>query len=213
MSTQRAIVATEASSDDAAMKKLYRCTQCYLMKAKPADLPPQAFGACAPGEILEKILRHGAWTRCLTCQSIAAQRANRVHQTDEASGATCAEEDGMRCTQCNNVRPPSYFSYETLHNRKRNRSNVCNCCKQLQFCKACTSWKAVTEFRPGTAECKLCQPLKCAGCGELRQPAQFTTTQRHNYFSHKRNVVCQRCTAAGFRARCRWGYILETLLP
>lgn len=79
------------STDDLAMKKLYKCAQCFLENRKVTELPPQAFGANASGEVFSKILVHGAWARCTTCKSVAARRAGgkEVQVQDEAAVPTC----------------------------------------------------------------------------------------------------------------------------
>ena len=97
--------------------------------------------------------------------------------------------------------PPSYFAFETLHHRKRNRSCVCNSCNGGCLCISCGSWKPKTQFRSGVAECKSCQPLKCAACGKHKLPKEFTPHMRNNYVSHKQNVVCNVCSAEGKKAR------------
>ena len=53
------------------MKRLYRCTQCYLLDRKDCLKPPVAFGVYASSDIVSKIVREGAWTRCLKCKATA----------------------------------------------------------------------------------------------------------------------------------------------
>ena len=114
------------SADDDAMKRLYRCTQCFLTKQQVFEFPPPFFGANAPSEILDKILRHGAWARCTTCQTIAAAKAGRSGAASRTTGAVSIADDGLQCTQCKELRPHEYFKYETLHKWERNKRHVCN---------------------------------------------------------------------------------------
>ena len=49
------------------MKARFRCAACFLRGRSDYNKPPMAFGAYGEPEILTRILRHGAWARCLAC--------------------------------------------------------------------------------------------------------------------------------------------------
>ena len=55
------------------MKAKFRCAACCLRGQRDCDKPPAAFGAHSPAEILSRIVRHGAWARCLACRDLADQ--------------------------------------------------------------------------------------------------------------------------------------------
>ena len=63
--------AKQAPSADP-MKQLFFCAQCLLAGQKPFLKPPVAFGAHSPADIKDRILCHGAWTRCIGCSEAAA---------------------------------------------------------------------------------------------------------------------------------------------
>ena len=109
---------TKAGTDMDPMKKLYRCTQCLLTNQKTFMKPAIAFGANSAAEVSTCIHRHGAWTRCLTCQEVASTRRG----CEITPTVQCVDPKGIRCDHCRLLRPLHYYDKSTQKNRKYQRS-------------------------------------------------------------------------------------------
>ena len=68
-------------------------------------------------------------------------------------------------------------------------------------CEKCKLQKGVREFRVAQGrpsnECKACERIKCAHCGEQKNTSDFDATSVHHFFSDSQNVVCLVCAASG----------------
>ena len=134
------------------MDTLYCCAQCLLLGKKAYMKPRHAFGAYDANEILPKILKQGAWARCLECKEIASTRREK-HAGEKGSkdlapsGVVCEMGEGLQCTVCKEMRPYGYYDESALKNQKRNLTRTCNVCKKLKLCSECQRWQAATYFR------------------------------------------------------------------
>ncbi len=203
----------EGGRDDAEkdpMKRLYRCTACFLVGRRDCRKPPQSFGAFSPTEILGRILEDGAWSRCLACRELAdAQRTARglpsLADTKGAPAFEPPEGETKRCGQCGLHRAPGYFSESQLHHeprtKKRSAGLVCTVCRGIKRCDACEQWKSLGEFREGQDVCKTCQQLWCSHCGVFKAPGEFSAQSRHHFFTKEWNVQCAACDAAGRKVK------------
>ncbi len=175
----------EEGRDDAEkdpMKRLYRCTACFLVGRRDCRKPPQSFGAFSPTEILGRILEDGAWSRCLACRELADARrtARGLPSLADTKGVPAFEPhegEPKRCGQCGLHRAPGYFSESQLHHeprtQRRNPGLVCTVCRGIKRCDACEHWKGLGEFREGQDVCKACQQIWCSHCGVFKLPGEF----------------------------------------
>ena len=95
--------ARKREKGDEPMKRLFRCTQCWLSGRKDFMKPPPSFGVYASSDILAGIVAHGAWTRCLPCRELAAQcrqRAGFPSDVAEVITPTIGADTGMACSKC-----------------------------------------------------------------------------------------------------------------
>ena len=175
------------------MKKLYRCTQCLLTNQKTFMKPAIAFGANSAAEVSACIHRHGAWTRCLTCQEVASTRRG----CESTPTVQCVDPNGIRCDHCRLLRPLHYYDKSTQKNRKDQKKYCCNACKGALLCEKCEEWKPKSEFREGTDACKSCQTIRCAACGEDRLQKHYDQWACRNFFHHRVNVRCRKCQKNG----------------
>ena len=68
-------------------------------------------------------------------------------------------------------------------------------------CEKCNRQKGVREFRVAQGkpsnECRACERILCAHCGEQKNTSDFNARSVENFFSHSQNVVCVVCAASG----------------
>ena len=119
-----------------------------------------------------------------------------LRQTQPAK-TPCIDPEGLVCHHCKLQRPKHYYDASTIKNRNKKKTQFCNACKGTNFCTSCTTWKSNTDFRPGAECCKLCQLIKCAGCGENKMQSEYSKRDRENFFNAVVNVLCQQCHKAG----------------
>ena len=179
------------------MKKLYRCTQCLLTNQKTFMKPAIAFGANSAAEVSTCIHRHGAWTRCLTCQEVASSRRG----CEKTPDMQCVDPNGMLCAHCHLRRPIHYYDKSAQRNRKVQKKQCCNACRGTLLCADCAEWKPKTEFRDGADSCKTCQTIPCAACGDNKLQTQYEQWDIRNFFHHKIDVLCQKCRGKGVKKK------------
>ena len=100
--------------------ELYCCTHCMLSKNENYMKPSHAFGADTAEDILEKILKQGAWTRCLKCQKAVGKPNNKT--TDRMCRTTANGKSERLCPQCCTFQPSAYF---------RKDEECCKACQHL----------------------------------------------------------------------------------
>ena len=101
---------------------LYCCTHCMLSKGENYMKPSHAFGADTTEEIIEMILRCGAWTRCLKCQKAMGKPNDRT--TNRMRRVTSKGKTERLCPQCCTFQPSTYF---------RKDQEYCHACQHLTY--------------------------------------------------------------------------------
>ena len=131
------------SKQGGAMSGVYECKQCFLA-GKEYMLPPACFGADEPSQILDLILKEGAWSRCRACQEVAKTKraarglppsASLEHAYAGADDLSCGERVHL-CGICNLNKRAARFSPSMVKHAQRNKTMVCNACEAMQ-CKEC----------------------------------------------------------------------------
>ena len=182
------------------MKRLYRCTQCYLLGRKDCLKPPVAFGVYASSNIASQIIREGAWTRCLKCKATAEQCRIRnklpIQIEAKREGETCEETEGARCTYCESIRPWGYFNEAARKNKDRNKKRKCRICQGIQLCIKCEEWLPVANFRLQQAQCKKCEDIKCHRCSKTLPQSSFATRAVQNHMGLNTPAVCAACNTS-----------------
>ena len=103
-------------------EELYCCTYCMLSKGENYMKPSHAFGAKTTEEIIEMIMRFGAWTQCLKCQKTFGNFEDRA--TNQMRRITSKGKTERLCLQCCTYQPSTYF---------RKDQEYCHACQHLTY--------------------------------------------------------------------------------
>ena len=162
------------------MSDVYQCRQCRE-EGRKYMLSPIAFGADECSQILDKILREGAWARCLSCQEVARARraaqgldlsASLAHALEGEDDVSCGE-DVFKCDRCGLRKRASRYSLSMIKHVGRNKLMLCRK-SEHQPCKGVDCERMLTSQemegdRPSL--CAVCKPIPCTAC-KKEYPAQ-----------------------------------------
>ena len=155
------------------MDILFPCTECLLRGRKHFQKPPTAFGVATAEQVAERILRFGAWTRCLDCMSDSAP---------SNPSATAPTIPTITCSKCRVEKQPFHFDMSDAKKTKDQAAMICYACTGARFCKSCEKWLHNRHFRRESDDCKTCQLMHCFTCDQPLPQSMFSANDA-NHFS------------------------------
>ena len=182
----------EKEAESKARKKkeqLYCCTYCMLSKKEDYMKPSHAFGARTTEEVIEMIMRFGAWTQCLKCQKTLGKPIARA--ADRMQRITLKGIEQRQCQECDAFQPSTYFRQgqdcciacqhitcaaceRLLHPScysRSSRNNHFNVGKNVR-CEECKIDKKDGVDRRKTNTCRTCNDVKPLLCFRLYQKSR-----------------------------------------
>ena len=177
-------------------EELYCCAYCLLSKGENYMKPAHAFGAKTPEEVIELIMRFGAWTQCLKCQATFGNPDDRA--TSRMRRVTSKGKAERLCPHCCTYQPSTFFRKDQEYCQACQHLTCAGCEKSLH--PSCFSKSSRNHYfsHGERVRCEECQAQKkeirtegktstCKTCKDTKPLARFRLHQKH------RKDICMDC--------------------